>query len=140
MSADTTCCQSILAPTPSPFEVHSFGWWDGPVDGMARCRSCGRTYHFEMIAEEFETADRVYRFAESHHTAYARYVEQHSKEPASREEHQAYAQELARLLRDALGEMAQPRFIAVAAAGLELEILGAKRIQFDDWRAILGLP
>ena len=63
MSHDAAeCCLGIRVPTPRPFEVVELDWYDGVTAGLARCRSCGQAYAFDVVASSPDGL-RVYGFA-----------------------------------------------------------------------------
>jgi len=70
-----TCdCAARSFSGRTPFEVTSFGWYDGPLSGIARCRACEATYEFQLLAEERRSDDadrRAYGFRHMDRAAYA---------------------------------------------------------------------
>lgn len=59
------CCQRLSSGTASPFDrIVSLGYYDGTTHGLARCRSCGKSYSYVLQAWDLEQDTRVYSMAE----------------------------------------------------------------------------
>jgi hypothetical protein len=74
MTDSAPCCEQIRAATPAPFEVIELDYCDGVTEGLARCRTCGRTYHLALLCVDAGTSRRVYGFARLGTDDYARGV------------------------------------------------------------------
>lgn len=70
------CCQSISRVTPTPFEIIQMGWYDGITEGLAKCRTCGSTYTFDvMVSSDGVRAYGFARIGESEYEAVATIAE-----------------------------------------------------------------
>jgi hypothetical protein len=64
----TNCCLqfSDYSKGKSPFDsTIVFGYFDGPLEGIAKCNKCGRVYYYRTVAWDTNTQDqRLYVFAQ----------------------------------------------------------------------------
>ena len=112
------------------------GWADGLTSGMARCRLCDFTYHFEMVAWDAEQEVRVYGFREVSRASYDAIVALDAVTPALDRVGER-ADVLTLRTRDALATSFERRLF-VAASDLARTVIAAKIIEFSAWRTILS--
>jgi hypothetical protein len=136
MTSDPICCQR-LSKGPSPFEVSMLGWYDGVTSGVAKCRACGRTYHFEMLAWDDEQEMRVYAFKEVTKATYDAIVLLLDAPPPTPERAAEFGDVVALRVRDAL--ITNPeRNLLVLAANLATFIESARVADFAQWKELIG--
>jgi hypothetical protein len=132
---ESVCCKRLQPGDLSPFEITQLGWHDGLTAGMARCRNCGSTYHFKLVAwnvaNEPEHEVRVYGFRLVTNDTYNDVVRVVGP-PGQRFE----AVPLLLALRDSLATNFECT-LYVAAADLTKVIAGAKHVDFAFWSSIL---
>jgi len=129
------CCKN-LGRGDSPFEIIMLGWQDGLTSGMARCRACGTTYHFEMVAWDQEQEVRIYGFREVSQASYDAVVALHLA-PSVTENPLERSDALALKARDALATGFERIFYA-AATNLAKEVIAARRVGFTAWKELLA--
>ena len=134
--AGQACCQAIIQPTASPFEVVQFDYYDGTTAGLARCKTCGTTYAFDTLGttEDGRRAFGFARVASDYFEAVAREFET----PASK-----MTDLLGWRERVALAEARFPtgqgeRDLLVVSRNIEGEVLAARRIKAAEWVELVG--
>jgi hypothetical protein len=136
MSNESPCCQTLEGRAPSPFEIFMIGWHDGLTSGVARCRTCDRAYHFDMMAWDAEHEQRVYGFKEVSRRSYEAFVSMYTQATPS-----ASAMDRSDVLtlcvRDALATNPE-RLLYIGAVDLATEVLGTRRLNFSDWSILLA--
>jgi hypothetical protein len=113
------------------------GWYDGLTSGMARCRTCGRTYHVEMVAWDHENRIRVFGLREVSRFSYE-IIERLNAVSVTGNQVSEHANAIALLVRDALATSFE-RTLFVVSEDLCTTILAAKVISFSEWVPIIGL-
>jgi hypothetical protein len=129
------CCRDLHSGDESPFEILMLGWQDGLTSGMARCRSCGTTFHFEMVAWDGEQEIRIYGFREVSRASYDAVASLHAGPPADTHSRER-ADALTLKVRDALATSFE-RMLYVAAKALAQKIVAARWIEFALWKEML---
>jgi hypothetical protein len=135
--SDATCCQHLRDAGPSPFEVVMLGWHDGITSGMARCRVCGRTYHFDLVAWDADQEVRVYAFKAVSSASYDAVARLQAR-PTEANDAMSRGDEITLRVRDALAT-AFERKLLVAATDVAKYVLSARSVGFEDWSAMLGM-
>jgi hypothetical protein len=129
------CCRKMDRGGPSPFEIVMLGWQDGLTSGMARCRSCGSTYHFEMVAWDAEQEVRIYGFRDVSQASYDAIATLNAN-PVAPERAKERSDALTLRTRDALATSFE-RTLFVAAVDLTEVLLTARKIDFPTWKELL---
>ena len=135
MKEDAPCCQAIRSPTASPFEIVQLDYYDGTTEGLARCKVCGRTYAFDVIAQSPE-GTRLFGFARispAHYEAMAAATE---GTPASLEDAQAWVEKLA-VLEARVPRGQAERDLLVLAETIEDLVIASRKVDFSALRALL---
>jgi transglutaminase-like putative cysteine protease len=114
------------------------GWYDGLTAGMARCRTCDRVYHFEMVAWDFEHNLRIYGFKEISRQSYDAFLQVFIQPATSPASASARGDALTLRVQQALATNPE-RELYIAASDLTESISGVRRITFADWSALLAL-
>jgi len=138
MKDDSDCCRNLAVSDKSPFEVSMLGWYDGLTSGLAKCRICDRTYHFELIAQDAEGEVRLYGFKEVSHSCYDAIVGLLVGPVPPAEQAREFGDQVMLRVRDALATNLE-RKLFVASTDLTKVILSAQIVDFDRWESILGL-
>jgi hypothetical protein len=110
-----------------------FGWYDGVTSGMARCRVCGCTYFFAMLAWDDEREMRIYGFKEISQRSYESFMATQSRSSPDAENHDDLL-----ALRDALATSMEC-LLYIAATDLTRRIDGFSLLTFASWAELLRL-
>lgn len=114
------------------------GWYDGLTSGVARCRGCDRTYHFELMSHDTSDEMRLFGFKEVSHSAYDAIVALLATQPASAQQGRELGDQVILRVRDALATSLE-RNLFVASTDLGSLIQSARILDFERWKSILGL-
>jgi hypothetical protein len=135
VTEDTTdCCQAVTAVAPSPFDIVQLAWYDGVTKGLAMCRTCGRTYTFDVVVSSNRV--RVYGFARIAEAQY-RAVAAIAEGPApSLDRLQEWREAIAVAAVRATTYQAE-RDLFVVASDIEEQILLATKVGFETLMAFL---
>ena len=137
MTTEDSCCQRLQPGARSPFELSVTGYHDGPLTGWARCRACGRTYHFEMVTWDDMQEVRVYAFARVTEEAYQKVRAIDSLPPPSLAELHEAMKALTLAEAEALQGVPE-RTLFVASVNLHQSILAAREMSVQVWESVLG--
>ncbi len=160
-----TCNEILLGafPTPSPFsQVIALGWYDGPVEGFARCAVCENGFHFDLGAWDGNRRTRIYEFHELSAGSFDEAVLAlkplgapkwptwvPSWKLASSQQLSQIDAELARIIsttlneglviasRDGLDEIVAARELSLDVVRLLPSVKGEQGV-FDEWAAVLS--
>ena len=138
MSTISVCCQMLRGCSPSPFEIAMLGWHDGITSGMARCRTCGATYHVEMLAWDDNQEMRVYGFKEVSRQSYDAFMSLQTLPAPLPQQLQERSDALTLRVRDALATAFECT-LCVAAMDLSTEIRAARKMTFPIWASLFDL-
>jgi hypothetical protein len=132
------CCRTMVAGE-SPFDILELGYLDGLTGGMARCRACGATYDFQMVAWDQEQEVRVYGFrpirAEHYDRMVALSAEIAGWRPGERD-YRKGSDALTLRRRDALSSSYEVTLL-VASTDLCKRITAVRRMEFATWKETL---
>ena len=137
MTNEPECCQRLTQGGTSPFEVAILGWHDGLMSGMAKCRGCGRTYHFDLLAWDEEQEARLYGFKEVSVASYDAVTLLLAKVPPSPARAGEFADLVTLRVRDAVAT-GMERKLLVLATDLKTFIQAAGMVEFAGWKTLLG--
>jgi len=137
MTKESACCQRLSEGGPSPFDVSMLGWYDGPISGLAKCRGCGRAYHFDLVAWDSEQDERLYGFAEVTVADYEAIVRLMAETP-SPERAREQGDKVMLRVRDALAASYE-RNLLVLTSDLSQVIRTAQIVAFERWKFMLGI-
>lgn len=138
MSMISACCQMLEGRSPSPFEISMLGWHDGLTSGMARCRTCGATYHIEMLVWDDDHEMRIYGFKEVSRQSYDAFIALQTLPAPLPHQSQERSDALTLRVRDALATGLH-RILYIAAVDLTAEIRAVRKVTFQVWASLLGL-
>jgi len=112
------------------------GWQDGLTSGMARCRECGRTYHFDLVAWDEDQDWRLYGFKEVTAASYQAVVTLLTAGSPAPERAREHIDLVTLRVRDALAT-SHERKLLVLARDLEKSIESARMVEFEEWTRLM---
>ena len=120
-----------------PVRDLQLGWYDDVTEGLARCKVCGKTYAFDVVATSPE-GGRIYGFARIAEAQFLAVSSALDRAPPLPDQVQKWREAIAvATVRTATDQ--SDRDLLVLADDLEEEILLAQRIDFRTWREFLDI-
>jgi hypothetical protein len=138
MTKESTCCQGLAQGGPSPFDITMLGWYDGLTSGMAKCRGCGRTYHFDLLTWDEEHEARLYGFKEVSATSHDAVALLLASAPSSPERAVELGDLVTLRVRDALSTSME-RKLLIVATDLTAFVQSAQTVDFPRWKSLLAV-